>query len=161
MDKSRLRTPPDPLWDDNWLPIAMIVANVVAGVEVHLLSIIKNDSNLYGRNTGNALLMSTYSALFFFLSAAVSGLILTNKFGVFLVRGSRKSDPIQSGYESKCSWIWMIRHCLVSLIAGTMSLIAQVLLYGWLEESTFLKGTLSIILGFAVLFLEHLIQVML
>ncbi|KAH9037758.1 hypothetical protein EDB84DRAFT_1437343 [Lactarius hengduanensis] len=92
-------TSPATPWNDNCLPNAMTV--VLAGVEVHLLSIIKNKYN-----TGNALLMSTYSALFFFLSAAVSGLVLTNKFGEFRVLASREGDS----FQSKRSWVWVMRH---------------------------------------------------
>ena len=50
---------------------------------------------------------------------------------------------------------------MISVIAGTISLIAQVLLYGWLEASIFVRATLSVILAFAVLFLEHAIGLLL
>jgi hypothetical protein len=153
---------------------------MLAGVEVHLLASVKNNTTFNRCNTTHALLMSTYSALFFFLSAALGGLILTNKFGEFLARESWKRDAIQCGDGSKRSsqCVWVMRHCecavhymaglpspqiagLISLIAGTIFLIAQVLLYGWLEESVFVKGTLSIIMAFAVLFLKYLIQLLL
>jgi len=147
-------------WNDNWLPT---VAKMLAGVEVHLLASVKNNTTFNRCNTTHALLMSTYSALFFFLSAALGGLILTNKFGEFLARESWKRDAIQCGDGSKRSsqCVWVMRHCLISLIAGTIFLIAQVLLYGWLEESVFVKGTLSVIMAFAVLFLKYLIQLLL
>lgn len=95
-------------------------------VEVHLLSFVKDESN-YSRHTNksarHALLIFTYSALFFCLSAAVSGLILTDEFGELPVRASRKKDPIQEGvfdsnaldllrsYGAKRSWIWVMWHC--------------------------------------------------
>ena len=50
---------------------------------------------------------------------------------------------------------------MISVIAGTISVIAQVLLYGWLEESIFVKGALSVIMAFGVLFLTHLIRLLL
>ena len=50
---------------------------------------------------------------------------------------------------------------MISLIVGTISLIAQVLLYGWLEESILVKGTLLIVMAFAVLFLDHLVRLLL
>ena len=50
---------------------------------------------------------------------------------------------------------------MISVIAGTLSLVAQVLLYGWLEESIFVRVTLSVILAFAVLFLEYVIGLLL
>ena len=155
------------------------LVKVSAWVELLLLAIFKNKSNFHGSITTHALLMSTYSALCFSLSATLSGLILTNKFGQFTVWASLEKDPIQWGHGSKCSWIWMMRHCecsvsiiwsrpphlqiadLVSLIAGTVSMIAQVLLYGWLQESVFVKGILTIIVAFGVLFLGRLIRLLL
>jgi hypothetical protein len=95
-------------------------------IEVHLLSFVKNESN-YSRETNksarHALLIFTYSALFFCISATVSGLILTDEFGELPVRASRKKDPIQEGvfdsgaldllrtYGAKRSWIWVMWHC--------------------------------------------------
>jgi hypothetical protein len=93
---------------------------------VQLLSFFKNDANFH-RSVENsamhALLIFTYLALFFSISAAVSGLILTDEFGALPVRASRKSDPIQQGlfdsgtldllqsYGAKRSWIWIMWHC--------------------------------------------------
>ncbi|KAI0300710.1 hypothetical protein B0F90DRAFT_1668248 [Multifurca ochricompacta] len=161
--------------NDSWLATyqsSTIVAGLFAGVEVHLLSFVKDDSH-YHKDVGNsarsALLIFTYSALFFCLSAAVSGLILTDEFGELPVRASRRSDPIQQGvfdsgtldllqtYGAKCSWVWVMWHWLFSLIAGTISLITQILLYVWLEESNSVKITLTFITLFAVLPLLHLI----
>jgi hypothetical protein len=95
-------------------------------VEVHLLSFVKDESH-YSRHTDksarHALLIFTYTALFFGLSATVSGLILTDEFGELPVRASRKKDPIQEGvfdsnaldllrsYGAKRSWIWVMWHC--------------------------------------------------
>lgn len=95
-------------------------------VEVHLLSFVKDESN-YSRHTNksarHALLIFTYSTLFFCISATVSGLILTDEFGELPVRASRKKDPIQEGvfdsgaldllrtYGAKRSWIWVMWHC--------------------------------------------------
>jgi hypothetical protein len=95
-------------------------------VEIHLLSFLKDESN-YSRHTNksarHALLIFTYSALFFCLSATISGLILTDEFGELPVRASRKKDPIQEGvfdsgaldllrsYGAKRSWIWVMWHC--------------------------------------------------
>ncbi|KAI0247275.1 hypothetical protein BJV78DRAFT_1133637, partial [Lactifluus subvellereus] len=181
--------------NDSWLTTyqcSAIVAGLFAGVEVHLLSFVKTDLN-YQKDIGNpakhALLTFTYSALFFCVSAAVSGLILTDEFGELPVRASRKRDPIQQGmfdsgsldllqsYGAKESWVWVMFHCkcqyshrrfvplshhktivgLFSLIAGTISLLTQVLLYVWLEESNSVKITVSFIALFTVLPLLHLI----
>ena len=49
--------------------------------------------------------MCIYSALFFFLNAVLSGLVLTNVFGEFPAR------VIQWGSGSKLSWVWAMRHC--------------------------------------------------
>ena len=70
-----------------------------------MLSIVKSNPNLHGY----ALLVSTYSALLFFLGAALSGLILTNMFGEFPTRA------IQWGSGSKRSWVWVMRHCGYSI----------------------------------------------
>jgi hypothetical protein len=88
---------------------------VSACVEALLLSIVKYDSNIHKCNTTHALLMSTYSALFFFLSATLSGLILTN--WEFSVLTLWKQDPIQCGRGSNCSWIWVMRHCECSVFS--------------------------------------------
>lgn len=143
-----------------------------------MLSIVKNKSNFHRCNTTHGLLMSTYSALFFFLSATLSGLILTNKFGESQVWGSWNKDTIRWSHGPKCSWIWLTLHCecsffavrasppypladLVSLIAGTISVLVQVLLYGWLQESVLIRGSLSIVMAFGVLFLARLIRLLL
>ncbi|KAI0271228.1 hypothetical protein BGY98DRAFT_1100289 [Russula aff. rugulosa BPL654] len=161
--------------NDGWLTtyqISTIVAALFVIVEVNLLSFIKDESN-YSRHTNksarHALLVFTYSALFFCLSATVSGLILTDEFGELPVRASRKKDLIQEGvfdsgaldllrtYGAKRSWIWVMWHWLFSLIAGTISLITQVLLFIWLEESDSVRITLTFISLFAVLPLLHLV----
>ncbi|KAI0247261.1 hypothetical protein BJV78DRAFT_950422 [Lactifluus subvellereus] len=161
--------------NDGWLTTyqcSSILAGLFAAVEVHLLSFVKTDSN-YQKDIGSparhALLIFTYSALFFCISAAVSGLILTDEFGELPVRASRKSDPIQQGlfdsgtldllqsYGAKESWVWVMFHWLFSLIAGAVSVLTQVLLYVWLEESNSVRITLSVIGVFAVLPLLHII----
>lgn len=101
-------------------------AGLFAVVEVHLLSFVKNEANFHrsvGNSAKHALLIFTYLALFFCISAAVSGLILTDEFGELPVRASRKRDPIQQGlfdsgtldllqsYGAKRSWIWIMWHC--------------------------------------------------
>jgi MFS-type transporter involved in bile tolerance (Atg22 family) len=186
--KKITHTPPETHWQ----------AALFVIVEVNLLSFIKDEAN-YSRHTNksarHALLLFTYSALFFCLSATVSGLILTDEFGELPVRASRKKDPIQEGvfdsgaldllrtYGAKRSWIWVMWHCesksprtaslscffmfiskpphrfigLFSLVAGTISLITQLLLYIWLEESDSVRITLTFISLFAVLPLLHLV----
>jgi hypothetical protein len=101
-------------------------AALFVGVEVNLLAFFKDDANYHRSTTSSArhaLLIFTYSALFFSLSAAISGLILTDEFGALPVRASRKPDPIQQGvfdssaldllqsYGAKRSWIWLMWHC--------------------------------------------------
>jgi len=138
-----------------------------------LLSFVKDDSNFENRDlnksANHALLIFTYCALFFCLSATISGLILTDEFGELPVRASRKRDPIQQGtfdsgaldllqnYGAKRSWIWVMWHWLFSLIAAAISLITQLLLYIWLEESDYVRITLTLITLFAVMPLLHLV----
>lgn len=50
---------------------------------------------------------------------------------------------------------------VLSVIAGTMSMIAQVALYGWLEESAFVKGALSGVVAIGVFFLAYLVRLLL
>jgi hypothetical protein len=96
-------------------------------VEVNLLTFIKDEAHYVdkdlNRSARHALLIFTYSALFFCVSATISGLILTDQFGELPVRASRKKDPIQQGvfdsgaldllrtYGAKRSWIWVMWHC--------------------------------------------------
>jgi hypothetical protein len=106
-------------------------------VEIQLLSFVKNDANFHRSvesSAKHALLMLTYLALFFSISAAVSGLILTDEFGKLPMRasGSRKSDPIQQGlfdsgtldllqrYGAKRSWIWIMWHCECAPVLPTL-----------------------------------------
>ncbi|KAI0298222.1 hypothetical protein BC826DRAFT_998611 [Russula brevipes] len=161
--------------NDGWLAtyqISTVVAALFVGIEVNLLAFVKDDANYHRSTTSSArhaLLIFTYSALFFSLSAAISGLILTDEFGALPVRASRKPDPIQQGvfdssaldllqsYGAKRSWIWVMWHWLFSLVAGTVSLITQVLLYVWMEESNSVRVTFTFVTLFAVLPLLHLV----
>ncbi|KAH9049826.1 hypothetical protein EDB83DRAFT_2266689, partial [Lactarius deliciosus] len=138
-----------------------------AVIEVCLLSFVKNDANfdrnVVGNSAKDALLIFTYLGLFFSVSAAVSGLILTDDFGELPVRASRQREEglfdsgtleLLQSYGAKRSWIWSR---LISLIAGTVSLIIQVLIYVSLEESKPVRITLTVITVFAVLPLVHLV----
>jgi len=161
--------------NDGWLAtyqISTVVAALFAGVEVHLLTLIKDETH-YRKGVDNAakhaLLIFTYSAFFFSISATISGLILTDEFRGLPVRASRKKDPIQQGvfdsgaldllqtYGAKRSWIWVMWHWLFSLVVGTISLVTQVLLYIWLAESNSVRITLTFVTIFAVLPLLHLV----
>ncbi|KAI9463950.1 hypothetical protein BJY52DRAFT_876783 [Lactarius psammicola] len=162
-------------FNDRWLAAyksSTVLAGRFAVVEVHLLSFVKNDANFdngVGDSAKHALLMFTYLTLFFCLGAVVSGLILTYGFGEFLVRTSQERDLIRQGlvdsgtlyplqsHGVKRTWIWVMRHWMFSLIAGTISLITQALLYVWLEEPNSVRITVSIITVFVVLPLVHLI----
>ncbi|KAI0263547.1 hypothetical protein BC834DRAFT_844438 [Gloeopeniophorella convolvens] len=161
--------------NDGWLTTyqsSTVVAGLFAIVEAHLLSFVKDEQHFHkhvGNSAKHALLIFTYSALFCFLSAAVSGLILTDEFGELPVRASRKSDPIQQGtfdsgvialletYGAKRGWLWVMWHWLFSLLAGTVCLVTQVLIYVWLEESDAVKITLTIVTVFSLLPLLHLV----
>ncbi|KAH9035760.1 hypothetical protein EDB85DRAFT_1862769, partial [Lactarius pseudohatsudake] len=162
--------------NDGWLTTYQSSALNSRGawqVEVRLLSFVKNDAN-FDRNVvrnsaKDALLIFTYLGLFFSVSAAVSGLILTVDFGELPVRASRQRDSMELGlfdsgtsellqsFGARRSWIWVMWHWLFSLIAGTVSLIIQVLIYVSLEESKPVIITLTVITVFAVLPLVHLV----
>ncbi|KAH8980110.1 hypothetical protein EDB92DRAFT_1976220 [Lactarius akahatsu] len=162
--------------NDGWLTTfqsSTVVAGLFAVVEVRILSFVKNDAsfarNVVGNSAKDALLIFTYLGLFFSVSAAVSGLILTDDFGELPVRASRQRDSMELGlfdsgtsellqsYGAKRSWIWVMWHWLFSLIAGTLSLTIQVLIYVSLEESKPVRITLAVITVFAVLPLVHLV----
>lgn len=86
---------------------------VSACIEALLLSIFKNEFNFHRSNTTAGLLMSTYSALLFFLSATLSGLIIANKFGESHVWVSWNKD-IRWSHGLKSSRIWLTLHCKCS-----------------------------------------------
>ncbi|KAH9018217.1 hypothetical protein EDB83DRAFT_2320969 [Lactarius deliciosus] len=163
--------------NDSWLATyqsSTVMAGLSAVIEVHLLSFIKIDANPHRNVVGNsanmAFLIFTYLGLFFSVSAAVSGLILMVHFGQLPVWAARaRHTPLEFGlfdngtrellqsYGAKRSWIWAVRYWLFSLIAGTVSLIIQLLVYVWLEESKPVRIALTVIVAFAVLPLVHLI----
>ncbi|KAH9009580.1 hypothetical protein EDB84DRAFT_1658380, partial [Lactarius hengduanensis] len=169
--------------NDGWLTTYQSSALNSRGawqVEVRLLSFVKNDANfdrnVVGNSAKDALLIFTYLGLFFSVSAAVSGLILTDDFGEFPVRASRQRDSMELVlFDSDTSELLgqalldlghvafldpLPHHWssgLFSLIAGTVSLITQVLIYVSLEESKPVIITLTVITVFAVLPLVHLV----
>ncbi|KAH9037759.1 hypothetical protein EDB84DRAFT_1560513 [Lactarius hengduanensis] len=125
---------------------SMAVVNIFMGVEVPLLLFIKDDSNFprsIGNNTKQVLLTLAYSSIFFSLSAAVSGFVLTHKLG---------KTPPQIPLLT-----WVAFHWVLSLIGATILPIAQVLFYVWLEESNSVRITVSIIAVFAALPIVFLI----
>ncbi|KAH9049832.1 hypothetical protein EDB83DRAFT_2226738 [Lactarius deliciosus] len=162
--------------NDGWLTMyqsSTAVMRLFAVIEVHLLSFIKNDVNFHRNIVGNsaktALLIFTYLALFFSISTAVSGLILMAHFGQLPVWAAwarhtllefglfnNGTWELLQSYGAKHSWIWAVWYWLSSLIAGTVSLIIQVLVYIWLEESKPIRIALTVIVVFAVLPLVHL-----
>jgi hypothetical protein len=136
-----------------------VLAGRFAIMEVHLLSFVKNDANFdksVGNSAKHALSMFTYLALFFCLGAVVSGNILTYGLGGLPMPASQEMGPSQSN-RVKRTWVWVMWHWVFSLIAGTASLITQVLLYVWLEEPNSVRITVSIITVFVVLPLVHII----
>ena len=127
----------------------------------------KSDSNFQrsGNAAKQALLALSYGGLFFSLSAAFSGLILTNKLRKISAQTPKvSSDKETHGYEGRaltwhCEYPVVLfeptfPHCIagvLSLIGGIILPVAQVLLYVWLEESNVVRITLSIITLFAML----------
>ncbi|KAH9056301.1 hypothetical protein EDB87DRAFT_1637698 [Lactarius vividus] len=128
----------------------MAVVNIFMGVEVPLLLFIKDDSNFpksIGGNTKQVLLTLAYGSIFFSLSAAVSGFVLTYKLG----KTSTQIPQALRGYEAWPLLTWVAFHWVLSLIGATILPIAQVLFYVWLEEPNSVRITLSIITVFAAL----------
>lgn len=84
--------------------IDFVHAKMSAGVEAFLLTIVKNKHR--SSSTPDALLISTYGGLFFFLSAVLSGLILEKRLG---------DNSTRWRYGSPRSWVWVMRHSECSI----------------------------------------------
>ncbi|KAI0067481.1 hypothetical protein BV25DRAFT_1107118 [Artomyces pyxidatus] len=149
---------------------AATVSGLFAAVEAHLLVFVKNPSNYTNSprySVMQALLIFTYSALFFSLSATISSLVLTDEFGELPVRASRKSNPVKQGtfdssaasllevYGARKSWRWVMWHWLFTLIAALICVVVQILLYVWLEESVAVRVTVLCVGVFGILPLLH------
>ncbi|KAH8990832.1 hypothetical protein EDB92DRAFT_1946359 [Lactarius akahatsu] len=146
-----------------------VLARRFAVIEVHLLSFVKNDANFdkgVGSSAKHTLLIFTYLALFFYLSAVVGGHILMYGSGELPVRPPQERGMVRQGLPDsgtsdpdgvKRTSVLVMWHWVFSFIAGTVSLITQVLLYVWLEETNSVRITVSIITVFVILPLVYLI----
>ncbi|KAI0048475.1 hypothetical protein FA95DRAFT_1039715 [Auriscalpium vulgare] len=129
-------------------------SGLLAVVESQLIAFIKSPSSYpHAASTAqmNALLIFTYAAFFFSLSAMISSLVLTDEFGELPVRASRRSNPIRQGlydssaasllesYGARKSWRWVMWHWIFTLVASVVSVTVQVLLYVWLQETVAVK----------------------
>ena len=83
------------------------------GVEVPLLFFLKSDSNFQrsGNAAKQALLALTYGGLFFSLSAAFSGLILTNQLRKIPARIPKVSSDMETTRGCVLTW-----HCEYSVV---------------------------------------------
>jgi len=138
------------------LQTSLTVVGIFVGVEFPLLFFFKNDSNFprSGSATKQVFLASAYCGLFFTLSAAVTGLILS-KLRKTLAQTSQESDwettDSSRGHRCRALLTWVTWHWIISLIGGITLPIAQVLLFVWFEESNAVRISLSIITVFAAL----------
>ncbi|KAN0132145.1 hypothetical protein V8E53_009911, partial [Lactarius tabidus] len=104
---------------NSWLSTyqtSITVIGLFVGVEAPLLFFFKDDSNFHrsGASAKQTLLALAYSSLFLSLSAAVSGLILTNKLNVVPTQTRTPQEVLSDaasshGYEGRL--IWVARHC--------------------------------------------------
>ncbi|KAF8265864.1 hypothetical protein EI94DRAFT_263494 [Lactarius quietus] len=142
--------------DDGLLAIyegSMTVIGIFVGIQGPLLFYFLNDSNFQksGSVAKQTLLALALCGLFLSLSAAVAGLILTNELGKTPTPqqlSDGETPDTSRGYEGRA---WVKWHWIFSLAAGIVLPVTQVLVYVWLEESNFVKITLSIITVFSVL----------
>ncbi|KAI0067850.1 hypothetical protein BV25DRAFT_875925 [Artomyces pyxidatus] len=159
--------------NDGWLATcqsAAIVSGLFAIVEAQLLTFVKLPSSYTHPPSFaamQALLVFTYSALFFSLSATISSLILTDEFGELPVRASRKSNPVKQGtfdssaasllevYGARKSWRWLMWHWVLTLNGAVVCLAVQIVLYVWLQETVAIKVVVLCIAVFGLLPLLH------
>ncbi|EDR09440.1 uncharacterized protein LACBIDRAFT_319040 [Laccaria bicolor S238N-H82] len=112
-----------------------------------------------------ALIIICYASLFFNASAAISSFILMDKLGELPFRAASKrqsilpsggtitgnSEDLLKRYGVGKLWTVLVWHWFVSYMIGTISIITQVLLYVWLQESKEAQIVLSCIAGFSFL----------
>lgn len=112
-----------------------------------------------------ALIIICYASLFFNASAAISSFILMDKLGELPFRAASKrqsilpsggtitgnSEDLLKRYGVGKLWTVLVWHWFVSYMIGTISIITQVLLYVWLQESKEAQIVLSCIAGFSLL----------
>ncbi|KAF8202516.1 hypothetical protein BJ912DRAFT_945049 [Pholiota molesta] len=133
-----------------------------------LLLFLKNTANFDGSRQNShgmliALELLSYASIFLNISSCMSCFILLDRLGDVPYKSSRDPDvPIggrttleQEGvmrtYGIGALWQWVFWHWLFCFITGAWSILAQILIYIWLQESSQTQIGLSVIGAFSIL----------
>ncbi|KAG8791374.1 hypothetical protein FRC12_009317 [Ceratobasidium sp. 428] len=146
-----------------------VVSALFAVIESVLLLFFSNlDSEKFNRDSagGQALLVFTYLAFFFSISATFSSLLLTDELGEIHVRASQRAsvlDPLDTmvihedtgdllkRYGARRTWKPVMWHWFLMLLSGYLCLFGQLLAYIWIIESKTVGIAMSCVAGFTLL----------
>ncbi|KAG9092183.1 hypothetical protein FS749_015937 [Ceratobasidium sp. UAMH 11750] len=121
---------------------------------------------------GQALLVFTYLAFLFSVSATFSSLLLTDELGEIHVRASQRAsvlDPLDTmvihedtgdllrRYGARRTWKPLMWHWFIMLLSAYLCLVGQLLTYIWMVESETLGIAMSCVAGFSLLPLVSII----
>ncbi|KAN0129129.1 hypothetical protein V8E53_013000, partial [Lactarius tabidus] len=145
-------------------------SSVLSGVESQLLVFFKSSPTSTQQPVPaifELLLLLTYVALIFSVSATISSLVLTENFGnvpVLVARFRAKAKFITSQKFERAyvqtspsdditprRWRWIEWHWLSTLLVSVLCLPAQILLYIWMQEGGCIRAAVSIASVFAML----------
>ncbi|KAF8497907.1 hypothetical protein F5888DRAFT_1803360 [Russula emetica] len=157
---------------------AAVVSTVLAGVESQLLVFFKSSPDFTQQPVPvilQYLLVLTYIALIFSVSATINSLILTRNFGNVPMLVGRLQEKIRSvalpTFESPpvqkrsgddiAPWRWRLLegHWLFTLVISVLCLPAQILLYIWTQEKIGIRAAVSVAGVFAMLPILHFLPI--
>ncbi|KAI9450380.1 hypothetical protein BJY52DRAFT_1302917 [Lactarius psammicola] len=154
---------------------AAVVSTVLSGVESQLLVFFKSFPSSTQQPSPailQYLLLLTYVALIFSMSATISSLVLTENFGNVPMLVARFRENITTPKFETASlqerlsdnitprrWRWIEWHWLFTLLVSMLCLPAQILLYIWMEERDGIRAAVSVASVFAMLPLLHFIPI--
>lgn len=157
---------------------AAVVSSVLSGVESQLLVFFKSSPNSAQQPVPaivEFLLLLTYVALIFSVSATISSLVLTENFGNVPVLVARFREKVKSVTTPKFEtaylqanrsdditprrWRWIEWHWLFTLLVSVLCLPAQILLYIWMQEGGCIRAAVSLASVFAMLPLLHFLPI--
>ncbi|KAI0273929.1 hypothetical protein BGY98DRAFT_107727 [Russula aff. rugulosa BPL654] len=158
---------------------AAVVSSVLAGVESQLLVFFKSSPNFTQQPVPvilQYLLVLTYIALIFSVSATINSLILTRNFGNIPKLVGRLQEKIRSvslpGFEYPpnrkrssddiAPWQWRLLegHWLFTLVISVLCLPAQILLYIWTQEKIAIRAAVSVAGVIAMLPILHFLPIL-
>ncbi|KAG8857067.1 hypothetical protein FRB96_005997 [Tulasnella sp. 330] len=150
----------------SWISYARtagFAALFLCGVETKLISIVRS----HGQGNAPAftyqvLLIFSYSALIFNMSAAISAFITIDRLGDMPNRIKKRFDsqelpPSEVRYDHLLedfgvgtACLWMKKHCVFALFAGTWCMFWQIFLYICMQEAQSVWITMSFVFGIAI-----------